>query len=297
MTLAVGIKFDPEGYPRYFKAIGLPLAENDFCVVRDPQNGREQVGFVACFEGYCACHWEKLMSIARLASEEEIERWHRVSRRQREALTIARGKVIDHDLPMKLISAHFNDEQNVVLFHFTADHRIDFRDLVRDLAGVFKARIELWQIGSRQGAAEKNGFGHCGRQLCCSVWMKSYPPISIRQARDQDINHSPPKLSGLCGRLRCCLRYEHETYCELRKGSTPVGATVRDPREQEGTVIDRNLLTGRALVQYDKTKTDWVPFGKLTLLSAGPAAEAKETGQREEIEEDEPITEYGENAD
>jgi cell fate regulator YaaT (PSP1 superfamily) len=289
MAVAVGVKLDPDSFPKFFKAGDLVVEENDFCIVRDEQ-GIEQVGYVSCFEGRCSFHMKHLTPILRRAGEEEIDRWHQVCRRRREALAIARGKVVDHELPMKLITVNFNDEQNVVVFYFTADHRIDFRELVRDLAGIFKARIELWQIGSRQGSAEKNGFGHCGRHLCCAAWIKNFPPISIRQARDQDINQSPPKLSGLCGRLRCCLRYEHEVYCELRKGATLVGATVRDNIDREGLVIDRNLITGLALIQFEKTKVEWLAFNQLTVLNAGPAA--REVLPVAGVEEDETITPY-----
>jgi cell fate regulator YaaT (PSP1 superfamily) len=278
MVFAIGIKFDPDSFPKFYRAPSGPIEENDFCLVRDGEEGSEveRIGYVACFEGRCAWHAERLRPIDRMATAEEVDQWHRLCRRRREALVTARGKVVEHGLPMKIISVTFNDDQNIVLFNFTADHRIDFRELVRDLAGVFKARIELWQIGSRQGAAEKGGFGHCGQALCCAQWMKTFPPISIRQARDQDINHAPPKLSGLCGRLRCCLKYEHDTYCKLRHGAPPVGAQVRDSSEREGTIVDRNLLTQTALVQFDKTRQEWLAFCRLKVLGGGPHGCGKE---------------------
>lgn len=284
MPIAVGIKLDPESFPKFFNPADFRLDENDFCVVRDEQ-GHEQVGYVVCFEGRCAMHMERLASIVRMAGEEEIGHWHDTCRRGHEALVLVRSKVVEHGLPMKIISVQFKDEQNIVIFYFTADHRIDFRELVRDLAGTFKSRIELWQIGSRQGSAEKDGYGHCGQRLCCATWMHNFPPISIRQAREQDINHSPPKLSGLCGRLRCCLHFEHETYCALRQGATPVGATVCDHGGREGQVIDRNLITGQALVQFEKSKMEWLTFARLTVLKA--LVETKESAIA--IEEDEPI--------
>jgi cell fate regulator YaaT (PSP1 superfamily) len=296
MSFAVGVKFGPESFPKFFKPADLALEENDFCVVLDEEKGCERVGYVACLEGRCAFHVEHLKPIVRRASEAEIDQWHRACRRQREALATARGKVVDHGLPMKLISVSFNDEQNVVLFYFTADHRIDFRELVRDLAGVFKARIELWQIGSRQGAAQKEGFGQCGRHMCCASWMNAFPPISIRQAREQDINQSPPKLSGLCGRLRCCLRFEHDTYCKLRKQAPPVGASVKDAQEREGVVVDRNLITAMALVQFEKSKVEWLAFDGLAILNAGPAGSKESELAAATEEEDVPISEYDEGS-
>lgn len=296
MAYAVGIKFDPDSFPVYFKPLAEPLDENDFCVVRDPEKGAELIGYVACFEGRCECHTRHLPPIVRRATDEEVDQWHRRSRRHKEALATARVKVVEHGLPMKLINVRFNEEQNVVLFYFTADHRIDFRELVRDLAGVFKARIELWQIGSRQGAAEKNGFGHCGRHLCCASWMKAFPPISIRQARDQDINQSPPKLSGLCGRLRCCLKFEHEAYCELRKGAPALNGKVRDESGREGHLVDRNLLTGMALVHFEKSKLEWLEFAKLKALGHNGKEQPQHAAVAAEPEEDEAVVDYEENA-
>ena len=290
MVFAIGIKFDPDSFPKFFRAPSGPIEENEFCVVRESDGGPERVGFVSCFEGRCAWHADRLRPIERLATTTEIDNWNRLCRRRREALALARGKVVDHGLPMKLISVNFNDDQNIVLINFTADHRIDFRELVRDLAATFKARIELWQIGSRQGAAEKGGFGHCGMALCCAQWMKSFPPISIRQARDQDINHAPPKLSGLCGRLRCCLKYEHDHYCQLRQGAPPVGAGVRDANEREGTIVDRNLLTQMALVQLDKTRQEWIAFDRLS-VQGGACAAVKEEPVAVAEEEDVPVGE------
>jgi len=290
MSLAVGIKFDPDSFPKFFRPADLLLEENDFCVVRDGKPPLPRVGYVTCFEGRCPHQIERLGTVERFATEEEIDEWHRLCRRRSEALTIARGKVVDHGLPMKIISVKFDDEQKVVLFFFTADHRIDFRELVRDLAGVFKARIELWQIGSRQGAAEKDGFGLCGQPVCCSTWMKSFPPISIRQARDQDINQPPPKLSGLCGRLRCCLRYEHEGYCKMKKGAPALGSAVRDASDREGVVVDRNLLTGVVVVQFEKTKAESLRFDQVMVLRPAAGGAPREEALPPPAEEDdEPI--------
>jgi cell fate regulator YaaT (PSP1 superfamily) len=289
MALVVGIKFDPDSFPKYYRPSDFPLEENDFCVV--PHEGKgpaERVGYVTCFEGRCTGQAERLAPITRLAKEEEIDQWHLLCRRRREALATARAKVVDHALPMKIISVQFDDEQNIVLFNFTADHRIDFRELVRELAGIFKARIELWQIGSRQGAAEKDGFGHCGMRLCCVSWLKNFPPISIRHARDQDINQPPPKLSGQCGRLRCCLRYEHETYCRLRHDAPPLGAAVRDNLEREGQVIDRNLLTEMALIKFEEAEMEWLAVNRLTWTRG---ADEAQPALAPVAEEDEPVAE------
>jgi cell fate regulator YaaT (PSP1 superfamily) len=288
MAFAIGIKFDPDQFARFFKAPDdLKVEENDFCIVRDRERGLPQIGYVSCFEGRCPSQIERLPVVERRASNDEISQWHDNCRRSRQALSLVRAKVQEHGLPMKINSVIFDDAQNEVVFHFSADRRIDFRELVRDLAGQLKARIELWQIGSRRAASEQDGFGHCGQRLCCASWMKGFPAVSIRHVREQDIAQAPPKLSGFCGRLRCCLRFEHDTYCELRKDAPSVGAKVRESaqtqgsgagREREqpgddpqtlGVVLERNLLRGEAYVQFGEEKPRWVAFNHLTVIVPG----------------------------
>jgi cell fate regulator YaaT (PSP1 superfamily) len=143
---------------------------------------------------------------------------------------------------MKITNVRFDEKKNKVIFNFTADKRVDFRELVRDLASALKSRIELWQIGVRDEAKMIDGLGVCGRRLCCANFIKNFVPITIRMAKDQDIILSPSKLSGVCGRLMCCLAYEEEHYQELSEGAPPIGATIKT-KDTEGLVIDRNLLS------------------------------------------------------
>ena len=292
MALAVGLKFHPDEFARFFQPADFDLAEKDFCVALDERTGQERIGYVDCVEGRAPCQFEHLKPIVRLATEDEIVRWHALLRRQRDSLSLARTKVVEHGLSMKLISVQFDDAQNIVHFNFTADHRIDFRDLVRDLAGQFKARIELWQIGARKGGAEKDGFGVCGQRMCCTCWMKDYPPVSVRHARNQDISLTPPKLAGQCGRLRCCLRYEYDGYCEMRREAPPVDGRVRDAAGREGVVVDRNLLTRKAQVMFEGARLEWQTFGELTIL-ARPAKERLPKPPPVPEDEDEAIPEDG----
>ncbi len=287
MPFAVGVKFDPDQFAQFFKtAAEMPLAENDFCVVQDKE-GQDRVGYVSCFEGRSPDQMDRLPAVNRRAKGEEISRWHECCRRSRQALALVRQKVIEHNLPMKVNSVVFNDYQNEILFYFSADRRIDFRELVRDLAGLLKARIELWQIGSRRAAAEQDGFGHCGQRLCCASWMKSFPAVSIRHAREQDINQAPPKLSGFCGRLRCCMRFEHDAYCDLREGAPMVGAQVRTADGREGKVYDRNLIRHEAWVALANEKPQWMTFDKLTIIAQ--AAEAIHAQLGPEVEEEDMV--------
>jgi cell fate regulator YaaT (PSP1 superfamily) len=298
MPSAVGIKLSLESFPRFFKPTVEGLEPCDFCIVADPDSGAELIGMIDGFEGRCPVQWEGLPSIVRRASDDEIARWYENNIRQRDALAQARARVQLHNLPMKLTEVRFDDAQNLVTFYFTADHRIDFRELVRDLASIFKSRIELWQIGTRREAAAKDGFGPCGLRLCCAAWMRQQPAVSIRHARAQDLAQTPPKLSGTCGRLRCCLRFEHESYCLLAATAPAVGGRVRDAG-MEGVVVDRNLLAGRALVRFGEAAPQWIPFGRLELIDppkvprcAGETAAAAEHGAENAAENpdlDEPI--------
>lgn len=263
MNIAVGVKFDPEWFAEFFVDESLGLREEEFCIVRDDR-GNERVGYVSCREGRAPCQCERLPKIARRATTAEIARWHEQCRRTRQALALAREKVLEHELPMKINSVRFNDAENEIVFYFSADRRIDFRALVRDLAAQFKARIELWQIGSRQAAGEINGYGHCGRQLCCAAWIQNFQAVAIRHARTQDISQNPPKLSGFCGRLRCCLRYELEAYRDLSRTAPDRGETIRDDQGAEALIVDRNLLRQSACLQYPDGTTRWLPFSELT---------------------------------
>ncbi|MCE5229764.1 stage 0 sporulation protein [bacterium] len=247
----------------------IELDEHDFCLFRDVK-GVERVGYVVSFEQRNQLQASHLGLVLRPANDAEIVHWHEDQERRQEALVVARARIAERELPMKIISVNFDDAQNVVLFNFTADRRVDFRELVRDLASHFRARIELWQIGSRQGAADKDGFGVCGNRICCASWIHDqYPPVSMRHVRDQDLaNQTPQKLAGLCGRLRCCLRYEHANYCEHLHGAPSVGSHVKHAADgREGVVIDRNLLLNRALIKFGTARGEWVKFDQICSIN------------------------------
>ncbi len=280
MALTAIIKFSADQFPAACRlpVDGIELGERDFCVVVDPR-GRGRIGYVLGFESRCRPQLEHLDRIVRRASDEEIGQWHDEQERRLDALAVARARSAERGLQMKFISVNFDDAQNVVLFNFTADRRVDFRELVRDLASHFRARIELWQIGSRQGAADKDGYGICGNRICCATRMqKQYPAVSMRHARDQDLaNQTPQKLAGMCGRLRCCLRYEHDCYLKEQAGAPMVGAQVHDGEGREGVVVDRHLLQRRALVKFNGGRGEWVGFEQLRGFDQpAPATEAVE---------------------
>lgn len=192
-----------------------------------------------------------LKSIIRVANEEDLKKVEENHQKEDEAFKICLKKIEQHKLAMKLIDCEYTFDNNKVIFCFTADGRIDFRELVKDLASVFRTRIELRQIGVRDEAKSLGGIGVCGRQFCCSTFLGDFQPVSIKMAKEQSLSLNPSKISGICGRLMCCLKYEQEAYEDLLKVTPKVGAIVISP-DGKGVVEEVNLLTGMLKVKLDK---------------------------------------------
>ncbi len=184
---------------------------------------------------------QPLKPIVRLADDTDIETNRLNKLAEKKALETCLLKVKEHNLEMKLIDAEFTFDKSKVLFYFTADGRIDFRDLVKDLAAIFKTRIELRQIGVRDEAKTLNGIGICGKSLCCATFLSDFQPVSIKMAKQQSLSLNPTKISGVCGRLMCCLKYEEEAYFDLKKNLPNVGDIVKTKRG-EGQVLSINTL-------------------------------------------------------
>ena len=184
----------------------------------------------------------------RIATPDDDARVERNLAKEKDAMRICAEKIRKHKLDMKLIDAEYTFDNNKVLFYFTADGRIDFRDLVKDLASVFKTRIELRQIGVRDETKLLGGIGICGRPLCCHTFLSEFAPVSIRMAKEQNLSLNPAKISGVCGRLMCCLKNEQETYEELNKKLPGLGDTVTTPDGLTGTVHSVNVLRQRVKV-------------------------------------------------
>ena len=177
--------------------------------------------------------------------------------KEKEAFSICLGKIQKHKLDMKLVDVEYTFDNNKILFYFTADGRVDFRELVKDLASVFKTRIELRQIGVRDESKMLGGLGVCGRPFCCSTFLGEFQPVSIKMAKEQGLSLNPAKISGTCGRLMCCLKYEQNVYEELLRLTPKVGAYVKTP-DGRGNVIEVNLLTGMLKIRLDD-KPDAAP--------------------------------------
>lgn len=191
-----------------------------------------------------------LKKVIRIASEEDITHAADNDRKEKEAYNICLQKINVHKLDMKLIDVEYTFDNNKVLFYFTADGRVDFRELVKDLAAVFKTRIELRQIGVRDESKMMGGIGICGRVLCCNSFLGEFQPVSIKMAKEQSLSLNPTKISGTCGRLMCCLKYEQEAYEDLLARVPKVGAIVETP-EGQGTVVEVNLLKEILKIKLD----------------------------------------------
>ena len=197
--------------------------------------------------------YEEMHELENATEDDDLKNKENIFK-QIEAKTICNEKIIKHQLNMKLINVEYTFDNNKVIFYFTSDGRVDFRELVKDLAAVFRTRIELRQIGVRDEAKFVSGIGQCGLPLCCSTWLGDFQPVSIKMAKDQNLSLSPAKISGICGRLMCCLKYEHETYISLKKELPTVGEFVRTEKGN-GKVIDIDVLKQKVRV-FIKTKED-----------------------------------------
>lgn len=226
MIEVVEVKLTRTSQVKYFDSQGLDLNMGDLCIV-ETEGGRDFGRIVAEPKMVQKTKVSRpLYKVIRKATDDDMERIEANSAKAKETFTICSRKIADHELAMKLVNVEYAFDGSKIVFYFTAAKRVDFRELVRDLARLFKKRIELKQIGVRDEAGMLGGYGPCGRPLCCSILDKDFEPVSIRMAKEQGLTMSPSKISGLCGRLMCCLAYEHSTYREARKRLPRVGSKV-----------------------------------------------------------------------
>lgn len=241
MINVVGIKFRNAGKIYYFDPAGFDICLGDNIIV-ETSRGFE-LGEVAK-EPCQVCHSEvvkPLKKIIRKATAEDVRKNEENQEKKAKALATCQEKVNDRGLEMKLIDVEYTFDNSKVIFYFTADGRVDFRELVKDLASTFRLRIELRQIGVRDEAKMLGGIGNCGRGLCCHEWLSDFHPVSIKMAKNQNLSLNPSKISGMCGRFMCCLKYENDVYVEMKKGLPHVGEKIRIP-EGEAIVWESNIL-------------------------------------------------------
>ena len=248
MTKVVGIRFRNVGKIYYFSPKGYKIKVGDHVIVetaRGIEYGKVVLGPKEITEEEVV---HPLKEVLRVATQEDKEREEQNRKKEKEAFKICQKKIREHGLEMKLIDAEYTFDNNKVLFYFTADGRIDFRQLVKDLAAVFKTRIELRQIGVRDETKILGGIGICGRCLCCHTYLSEFAPVSIKMAKEQNLSLNQTKISGVCGRLMCCLKNEQETYEELNKKLPGIGDIVTMTDGLQGTVQSVNVLRQRVKV-------------------------------------------------
>lgn len=252
MVKIIGVRFKSIGKIYYFNPDGLdiPLGES---VIVETARGIECGEVVIAEREIDESEFSSpIKPVIRIASSQDFDVIEKNKKREQDAFKICEEKIKKHDLKMNLIDVECTFDNNKILFYFTAESRIDFRELVKDLASVFRTRIELRQIGVRDEAKKLGGLGICGQPFCCSRFLGEFQPVSIKMAKEQSLSLNPTKISGTCGRLMCCLKYEQESYEELLKITPKVGAVVKTA-DGRGVVEEVNLLTGKLRVKMDKT--------------------------------------------
>ena len=275
MAEVIGVRFKNLGKVYYFDPCGETLSAGEHVIVETARG-------VECGEVALANReiddsqiTQSLKPIIRVATPADLERQKNNAQKEVEAFAICQQKIAAHKLDMKLVGAEYTFDNSKVLFYFTADGRIDFRELVKDLASVFRTRIELRQIGVRDEAKMLGGLGICGRPFCCSQFLAGFQPVSIKMAKEQGLSLNPAKISGTCGRLMCCLKYEQEAYQELQRTTPPQGSYVQTPAGR-GVVTDVSLIAGTLKVRLDDSSPDAAPQSfavaqvKLLHGSSGP---------------------------
>ncbi len=253
MTEVIGVRFKDVGKIYYFSPGGTTVAAGEKVIVetaRGVECGNVVLGNFRAEDEEIV---HPLKEIFRVATDEDIETLERNIARKTDIMRVFSEKIAEHKLNMKPIDVECTFDSGKIMFYFTAESRVDFRDLVKDLASIYRTRIELRQIGVRDEAKMLGGLGICGRKLCCSSFLGEFQPVSIKMAKEQSLSLNPTKISGTCGRLMCCLKYEQDSYEELLKITPKVGALV-ETSEGKGVVTDANLLTGELKIQLDKNK-------------------------------------------
>ncbi|HIS76895.1 MAG TPA: stage 0 sporulation family protein [Candidatus Merdivicinus excrementipullorum] len=251
MTEIIGVRFSNTGKTYYFSPNGKTAPVGQRVIVetaRGVECGTVTIANQMVEDDRIVA---PLKSIIRVATEKDLEQLSENARKEKEAFRVCQEKIARHKLQMNLVDVEYTFDNNKILFYFTADGRIDFRELVKDLASVFRTRIELRQIGVRDEAKMLGGIGICGRPFCCASFLGDFQPVSIKMAKEQGLSLNPTKISGACGRLMCCLKYEQDAYEELLKITPKNGAAVQTP-DGRGVVVDSNLLTGALKVQLDE---------------------------------------------
>lgn len=277
MTKVVGVKFRNTGKTYFFDPQDLEIEQGESVIVetaRGVEFGTVSLGITKMKREDLS---KPLKPVLRIANEEDHKQHIENESRKDETMAICQELVQKRNLDMKLVDVEFTISGNKVIFYFTADGRVDFRELVKDLASVFHMRIELRQVGSRDEAKMLGGIGSCGKSLCCTTWLSDFQPVSIKMSKNQNLSLNPTKISGVCGRLMCCLKYENDLYTKLRDGIPDNGEKVGTP-DGMGKVFDTNILEETVRVRLFTGELDENGNEKLeTDLKVYPKREIKRT--------------------
>ncbi len=251
MAEVIGVRFKNTGKVYYFDPNGVTLDKGDRAIVETSRG--VECGEVAMENRDVPedSIVQPLRKVVRKATKEDLQKVEENHKKEKSAFKACERRIAARGLEMKLVDVEYTFDNSKILFYFTADGRVDFRELVKDLAGMFRTRIELRQIGVRDEAKMLGGIGICGRPFCCGSFLGGFTPVSIKMAKEQGLSLNPVKISGSCGRLMCCLKYEQEAYQDLLKNTPKVGALVSTP-EGKGVVTEQNLLTRKLTVRLDK---------------------------------------------
>ena len=258
IVIVVGIRFRPAGRIYYFDPQGQTYTNGQYVIVetvRGIEAGRVVIASKKVAESDLS---DPLKPVLRLASEDELRMMLSFKSKEKDALVRCAERVAEHRLPMKLVEAEYTFDGSRLTFYFTADERVDFRALVRDLAAQFRTRIELRQIGARDQAKLQGGLGPCGKTLCCSSWIADFGVISIKMAKEQGLPLNPAKISGVCGRLLCCLSYENENYIQAKQSMPHIGAMLTTP-SGPGKVVSINVPKNSVEVMLESGVTIQIP--------------------------------------
>lgn len=250
MAEVIGVKFKDAGKVYYFDPCGAAVLLDQPVIVETARGVECGIAAIPNKEVPDAEIVKPLKKMIRIATTKDLAQIEENHRREEQAFALCQKKISEHKMDMKLVDVEYTFDNSKILFYFTADGRVDFRDLVKDLAGVFRTRIELRQIGVRDEAKMLGGLGICGRVFCCTSFLGDFQPVSIKMAKEQGLSLNPAKISGTCGRLMCCLKYEQSAYEDLNRTTPKTGTPVLSP-DGPGVIVEVNLLTGMLKVRLD----------------------------------------------
>jgi cell fate regulator YaaT (PSP1 superfamily) len=273
IVAVVGIRFRPAGRIYYFDPVNLTFTNGQYIIVETVRGIEAGRVVIAAKKIPRSDLSDPLKPVLHLATEDELRTMLSFKSKEKEALVLCHERVLQHKLPMKLVEAEYTFDGSRLTFYFTADERVDFRALVRDLAATFRTRIELRQIGARDQAKLQGGLGPCGKTLCCSSWITEFGIVSIKMAKEQGLPLNPSKISGVCGRLMCCLAYENDNYIQAKEQMPHIG-TMLDTPSGPGKVVSINVPQNTVEVMLESGATIHVPVSTQSASACGSCSSA-----------------------